>query len=159
MADIKNPPVKEVKRNQYEGLFLLNQQHAAADFPATVEFLKDVFRRADAEIIALRKWDERKLAYEIRGQKRGVYMLAYFRAKGAQIANIERDCNLSEQILRTLIIRADHLGETEFELARKDAELTLTEIKLRQRAAEDAAAAAAAATTPAIEPVPDLDEE
>ena len=120
----------EVRVNLYEGLFLLNQQAASADFPGCIEFLKQVFQRAEAELLVLRKWDERKLAYEIKGQKRGIYILAYFKARGTQIANIERDCTLSEQILRSLILKADHIGDIEIESAKKDADLSL-EAKLR----------------------------
>ncbi|MCX5659994.1 MAG: 30S ribosomal protein S6 [Planctomycetota bacterium] len=138
----------------YEGLFLLNQHSVAADFGATVEFMREVFRRAEAEVIVLRKWEERKLAYEIRGQKRGVYLLAYFKARGTQIANIERDCNLSEQVIRCLILRADHVGDIELEVVKKDAELSL-EAKLRSPR-EDAprpAGEAAPAATPVAAPV------
>ena len=121
----------------YEGLFLLNQEAAAADFGGCVEFLKEVFERAEAELIVLSKWDERRLAYSIKGQKRGTYMLAYFRARGAQIANIERDCNLSDQVLRSMMVRADHIGETELELARKEASDLSVETKLRSPADSD----------------------
>lgn len=114
----------------YEGLFLLNQQAVAADYSGCIQFLRDVFARAEAELIVLRKWDERKLAYEIEGQKRGIYLLAYFRVRGTQIANIERDCSLSDHILRSLIIRADHIGDVELDLAKKDADISL-ELKLR----------------------------
>lgn len=120
----------EVRINLYEGLFLLNQQAASADFAGCVDFIRQVFQRAEAELIVLRRWEERKLAYEIKGQKRGVYLLAYFKARGTQIANIERDCNLSDQVLRSLITKADHIGEAEIEVARKDADLSL-EAKLR----------------------------
>lgn len=120
----------EVRINLYEGLFLLNQQAASADFAGCVDFLRQVFQRAEADLIVLRRWEERKLAYEIKGQKRGVYLLAYFKARGTQIANIERDCNLSDQVLRALITKADHIGEVELEVARKDADLSL-EAKLR----------------------------
>ncbi len=122
----------------YEGMFLLNQQEVATNFGGCVEFLKGVFERAGAEVLVLTKWDERRLAYPIRGQKRGLYMLAYFRCAGGQIVNLERDCNLSDQVLRCMVVRADHLGETELELARKDATDLDMEIKLR---AESAAAA------------------
>ena len=120
----------------YEGMFLLNQQEAATDFGGCIDFVKDVFTRAEAELIVLTKWDERRLAYPIRGQKRGTYLLAYFRARGAQIANIERDCNLSEQVLRNMIIRAEHIGETELELAKKEATDLDLEAKMRREAAE-----------------------
>lgn len=114
----------------YEGLFLLNQQAIASEFAAVVEHVRQVITRGGAELDVLRKWDERRLAYPVRGQKRGVYLLAYFRAPVSEIARMERDFNLSEQVLRSMIIRADHVGETELELVRKDADLTL-EVKLR----------------------------
>ena len=120
----------------YEGMFLLSQQEAATDFGGCIDFVKDVFARAEAELIVLTKWDERRLAYTIRGQKRGTYLLAYFRARGAQIANIERDCNLSEQVLRNMILRAEHVGETELELAKKEATDLDLEAKMRREAAE-----------------------
>jgi len=117
----------------YEALFLLNQKAAAGDFDECVQFVRETLSRAEAEVLALRKWDERKLAYEIEGQKRGTYLLAYFKSPGVQIANIERDCNLSEQVLRVMIIRADHIGPTEIELAQRDAEATLTLSGVRTR--------------------------
>ena len=55
------------------------------------------------QIIVIKKWDKRKLAYEIKGQKRGLYIIAYFTAPGAAVAAIERDVNLSEQVLRVLV--------------------------------------------------------
>ncbi len=125
---LKRPPkaelelkMAEVRTDLYEGLFLLSNQHASADLAGCLDFLKEVFNRAEAEVIVLRRWEDRKLAYEIKTQKRGVYILTYFNARRSQIANIERDCNLSEHVVRALIIRADHLGETEIELAKQEA--------------------------------------
>ena len=101
----------ENSRRLYEALLLLNQQAVASDFAGCGEHVREVFRRAEAEVEVLRKWDERKLAYEIEGQKRGTYLLAYLRVDRTQIANIARDSRLTEQILRELIIRADHIGD------------------------------------------------
>lgn len=120
----------EIRINLYEGMFLLNQQSVSADLSGAVEHVREILNRAEAEIIVLSKWDERKLAYEIRNQKRGLFVLAYFKARASQIANIDRDCNLSEQVLRAMIIRADHMGEEEIELAKKNAELAF-EARLR----------------------------
>ncbi len=69
-------------------------------------------QHAGAEVLVLKKWNECRLAYEIRGQKRGTYLLVYFKVQGQQIATIERDCNLSETILRHMILQAHHIGET-----------------------------------------------
>jgi len=122
--------MSEVPPTLYEGMFLLNQQAVASDFADCVNFMKQIFERAEAELVVMRKWDERKLAYPIAGQKRGFYILAYFRAQGEAIVGIERDCNLSEQVLRCMILRADYVGQTELDLAAKDADLSL-ETQLR----------------------------
>ena len=114
----------------YEGLFLLSQQAVSEDFNACIEHVKTILDRAQANVEVMQKWAERKLAYEIKGQKRGTFILAYFHAQPGQIAHIERDCNLSEIVLRHMIIKADHVGETELELVKKDADLSV-EVKLK----------------------------
>ena len=113
----------------YEGLFLLSQT-AAGDLPGSLELFNEIFKRAEAEVVILRKWDERKLAYSIHGQKRGVYIIAYFKVRSTKLASIDRDCNLSEKIARHLIIEADFAGETELELAKRETTLNV-EAKLR----------------------------
>ncbi len=135
----------------YEGMFLFGQA-AVADLGGAVEHVKEILARGHAEIVALRKWDERRLAYEIGGQKRGLYVLAYFKAPNDQLAHIERDCNLSEKIIRAMILRADHLSVEEMQAADGRKELE-TEIKLRaERPAPVATAAAPAADAPAPAP-------
>ena len=113
----------------YEAMFLLSQA-VAADLGTAVDHIKEILARGHAEIIAMKKWDDRRLAYEIKGQKRGVYILAYFKAPGVDISHVERDCNLSEKVLRALILRADHLSIEEMTALDGRKELNL-EAKLR----------------------------
>lgn len=116
----------------YEGMFLI-KQGAAGDLAEAVDLVRQILDRSEAQALVIRKWDDRKLAYPIQGQKRGLYLLALCRVSGAQIANIERDCNLSEKILRLLMTRADHMGQTEIDLAIKDGERTVAETKPREK--------------------------
>src|SRR5690349_5161434 len=67
------------------------------------------------EILVLKRWDERKLAYEIKRQKRGLYIVAYFRGPGAIVVASQRDVNLSEDILRVLVTDASHLTKEEMD--------------------------------------------
>lgn len=99
----------------YEGLFLINLQSIGGEISAAIDPVREVLGRAEADIVHLDKWDERKLAYAIEGQKRGLYVHSLFRAAPTKVGSIERDVNLSELILRVLVTRADHLGEEEIE--------------------------------------------
>lgn len=106
--------------NTYEGLFLFNLQEINGDLNTAVQHLREILDRAEAEVIAITRWDERKLAYPIKGQKRGLFLLAAFRARPSQVANIDRDVNLSELLLRAMITRGDHLGEVELDQFRAE---------------------------------------
>lgn len=105
-----------VRTNYYEAMFLISQA-TAADFGGAIDHIKELLGRSHAEIVALRKWDERRLAFEINGQKRGVFVLAYFKAPSTSIDTLTRDCNLSERILRCLVLKADHLTIEEMQSA------------------------------------------
>ncbi|HMN42541.1 MAG TPA: 30S ribosomal protein S6 [Phycisphaerales bacterium] len=69
----------EKRTYTYEAMFLLSQAQAA-DFTAAVAHVRQLMEKHGATILALRKWDERRLAFEIKKQKRGVYLLAFFNA-------------------------------------------------------------------------------
>ena len=132
----------------YEAMFLIGQA-AAADLRSVIDHINEILTRGHAEVLAMRKWDERRLAYEIRKQKRGFYILTYFKAPGGQLAHIERDCNLSEKVLRAMILRADHLTDDEMRAfdgrdgLETEARLRATQAREKE-AAEPVAAAAAA---------------
>jgi len=135
----------------YEAMFIISQA-VAVDLQGAVNHIKDILTKAGATLIAMKKWDERRFAYEIKKQKRGVYLLVYFSCPGPHLAQIERSCNLSEQILRVMMVRADHLTVDEMKAADAQKELEV-EAKLRaQRAAEGLDMPAAPVPTVPIEP-------
>jgi len=125
------------QKNHYETMFLISQA-AAADFGAAVDHIRSLFARIDAEIIALSKWDERRLAFEIKKQRRGIYILAYFACDPTKVAELERSCNLSDQILRFMTIKADHLTLEEMQ-ATDDQQGLADEAKLREQQAAESA--------------------
>ncbi|MBV8780801.1 MAG: 30S ribosomal protein S6, partial [Phycisphaerae bacterium] len=102
------------QNRQYEGMFLFGAA-AAADVEKSVSMVRGIIERHAGKILVIKKWDERKLAYEIKGQKRGLYVIAFFTAPGPSITPIERDVTLSEDVLRVLITEADHLNQSEME--------------------------------------------
>ncbi len=98
--------------NVYEAMFLL-PAGASAELEKSMTALRGMIERHGGQVVVLKKWDERKLAYELNRQKRGLYVIAYFRAPGAAVTAIEREVNLSEDMLRVLITKAEHLNEAE----------------------------------------------
>ena len=100
--------------NTYEGMFLLDSAKAATAWEDTVKHVHDILTKHHSEIVASRQWDERRLAYPIGGHKKGTYLLTYFRTEGANLDEIVADCQLSDIILRELVLKvhpklAEHL--------------------------------------------------
>lgn len=100
----------------YEAMFLLDPA-LASDFPTAEGEIKRILDRAEAELLGLSKWDERKLAYPIRNHKRGLYVLCYFKADSSKIAEMERDVRLSESMIRTLILVKEGMTAEQIEKA------------------------------------------
>jgi small subunit ribosomal protein S6 len=94
---------------QYEALFLFGVT-ATADVDGALKTVESIVKNHGGEILLLRKWDERKLAYEVKKNKRGLYVLCFYKGPGTSVDKISRDVNLSENILRVLITDADHLN-------------------------------------------------
>ncbi len=95
---------------RYEGMFLFDNA-VSHDWPSIEAEIKRLMDRIGATLLVCLKFDERKLAYEIKGRKRGTYVLTYFDAPGEKIGELERDAQLSESVLRVLVLRAEGLSE------------------------------------------------
>ncbi len=87
---------------------------------------KIYLKNRGAEILKSEKWEDRKFAYKLKGHKRGAYLLVYFNAPTDSISPLKRDFELSDNVLRTLIVRVDKVGESKPE---EEAEKPVEEIQ------------------------------
>jgi small subunit ribosomal protein S6 len=121
------------EKKLYEGMFLVDSAEAASDWDGINAAIKKILDRAKAEIVSIRKWDDRRLAYDIRGVSRGTYLLCYFRADGRQIQSIEKAVQLSEKIIRVLILSTERMTQEDIE---KDTPATKAEKEQEKAVAE-----------------------
>ena len=130
-----------VTKRLYEGMFLIDSSIATADWEGVNAFIEKVLNRNSAEVVSMGKWDERKLAYEVAGLSRGTYILTYFNADPSQITSIERDTQLSEKIMRVMILRTDRMSAEDIS---RDTPVKIAEKKVAEATAKAAEAAKAA---------------
>jgi len=122
----------------YEGLFLIDSAKAASDWDGAIGAIEKVLSRAEAEVETLSKWDERRLAYDVKKKSRGTYILTYFNCDPLKITAIERDVQLSEDIMRVMILTTDRMSQEDIE---RETPLGKTE-RLEKEAQERAVAKA-----------------
>lgn len=99
----------------YEGMFLLDNQVVREDWGRAKAAVTETLAKHGAKVLTARHWDERKLAYSIKGRSRGTYVLAYFEGGSEAVNGMRRDLELDDRVLRYLLVRADVLPEGELE--------------------------------------------
>jgi small subunit ribosomal protein S6 len=97
--------VTETAERLYESLFLVDNARAKENAQAVLDELKDFVGKAGGTIVNCEKWEERKLAYEVEGRRRGTYCLCHWNGPPESPAKLERSCRLSELVLRVLTLR------------------------------------------------------
>lgn len=127
----------------YEGMFILDPTKFARDPGAAAQQVADLITNHGGTILAARLWDERKLAYPIKGHKKGVYWLTYFTMPGGNLVALERQCEITDDIIRKLVLKVDD------RIADALVQHALAGEAARRPAAASPAGPAAAATTAA----------
>ncbi len=91
----------------YEGMFILDPGKYGRDPGALAQQINDLIGQFGGTVLAARLWDERKLAYPIKGHKKGAYWLTYFKMPGGNLTGFERQCEITDEIIRKLVLKVD----------------------------------------------------
>ncbi|MDR2440525.1 MAG: 30S ribosomal protein S6 [Planctomycetaceae bacterium] len=106
-------------QNVYEGLFIFDSDLYAKEPDNVSGQVTRIIEQFGGEVLLSRLWDERKLAYPIKGHRRGTYWLAYLRIDPLKVKELTRQFQLSESVIRFLFLHVDpRLVETLVEHAR-----------------------------------------
>jgi small subunit ribosomal protein S6 len=130
------------EKKLYEGMFLVDSADAASDWDGVNSAIKRILDKAEAEIVSIKKWDDRRLAYDIKGTSRGTYILCYFKAGGDKIQGVEKAVQLSEKIIRVLILSTEQMTKEDIEKdtpaikAEKEKQKTIGELPQGDEASE-----------------------
>lgn len=93
----------------YEAMFVVDPVAAQKDWNAVQREIETAVKKEGAEILNFTRWGERKLAYPIRKNGRGTYVLVFFKSQPGSVSKIRENFRLSETVMRTLIL--SHEGE------------------------------------------------
>ena len=93
--------------NTYECMILVNNQEVRKGWQSCKQSIVDLFGKHKAEVVSARRWDERRLAYPIKGQQRATYLLVYFKSEHLTPAAIRRagSCATSRCFCSTMVSR------------------------------------------------------
>ncbi len=92
--------------NKYETVFVINPELSEEATKELVEKFTKLIE-ANGTIETVNEWGKRKLAYPIEDYTEGYYVVVNFTAAPAFPAEISRIYNITDGILRSLVVRTD----------------------------------------------------
>ena len=115
-------------QNVYEGLLILDPNRYGHDPDGISGQIPALIEKLGGEILVSRLWEERRLAYPVKGQRKGTYWLIYFRLDTNQLAEVKKQCLINDNLLRGLFLKVDpRIVEALIEHARSAPAVIMTE--------------------------------
>ena len=106
----------------YECMFIFNANAYARNPAGAAQGIEDIVKNAGGEVLASRLWNEQKLAYPIKGHRKGVYWVTYVKLESTSIPKLNRACQLNDIMLRHMFIKIDpRLVDTMLAVAKGEA--------------------------------------
>lgn len=91
----------------YESIFIVRPDLTGDAYTAVIDKFKGVLTDQGASIIKVDEWGVRKLAYTVKKQNRGSYVLVIFEADPKIIIEYERRLRLDESIIKFINIHLE----------------------------------------------------
>ena len=95
----------------YESVLIARQDLAAPQAEALGETFQALLEANGAKVAKREYWGLRNLAYKIKKNRKGHYILMNVEGSGPAIAELERNLRIHEDILRYMTVRVDALEE------------------------------------------------
>ena len=105
---------------RYETIFIIPADLTEDEINALIERYQSIITKNKGMVIKVEKWGKRKMAYEIKKQIRGFYVLMDLVSVSAVITELERNFKIDEKILKFMTIKKEDavdLKEIEKEIA------------------------------------------
>ena len=91
----------------YETIILYKADLSDEEIDNQVKRIEELVARFQAEIVRIRKWGKKRLAFDFAKQRYGFYVLFHFRGEPALLAELDRSLKLNESILRFMTVQLD----------------------------------------------------
>ena len=89
----------------YEVLYIVRADLDDEKVQDAVKRVNTLIERSGGSLERTNLWGKRKLAYEVKHQKEGAYVLQDFQVEPGRIPELEAALKITEEVLRHLIVR------------------------------------------------------
>ena len=92
--------------NKYETVFIINPNVEEAGVKELIEKFSNIINN-DGKVEEVQEMGKRKLAYEIKKNSEGIYVLINFEANPDLIKELERNYRITDAVIKFIVVRKD----------------------------------------------------
>ena len=92
--------------NRYETVFIINPNVEEAGVKELIQKFSDIINN-DGKVEEVQEMGKRKLAYEIKKNSEGYYVVINFEANPELIKELERNYRITDSVIKFIVIRKD----------------------------------------------------
>lgn len=91
----------------YESVFIARQDISAAQAETIAKQFEDIIKKTEGTQVRTEMWGLRTLAYRVKKNRKGHYVMFQFEGTGATVTELERNYKINEDIIRFMTIKID----------------------------------------------------
>ena len=92
--------------NKYESVIIINPSLEEEGIKGLIQRFTDLIN-TDGKLESVEEMGKKKLAYEVKKNKEGYYILFNFEAKPELIAELERNYRITDEVIKFIVVRKE----------------------------------------------------
>ena len=92
--------------NKYESVVIVNPNLEEESVKNLIKKFSDLIN-TDGTVASVEEMGKRKLAYEIKKQKEGFYIVFKFEAKPELISELERNYRITDEVMKFMVVKEE----------------------------------------------------
>ena len=92
--------------NKYETIFIVNPNVEEAGVKELIEKFSNIINN-EGKVESVEELGKKKLAYEIKKNSEGIYVLINFEAEPTLIKELERVYRITDEVIKFIVVRKD----------------------------------------------------
>ena len=92
--------------NKYESVVIINPSVEEEKLKSLVQRFTDIIN-SDGKVEKVDELGKKKLAYEVKKNKEGYYIVIYFVANPSLIAELERNYRIIDEVIKFIVVKAE----------------------------------------------------
>ncbi len=93
--------------NKYESVIIINPSLEEEGVKSLIQRFSDLIN-TDGKVESVEEMGKRKLAYEVKKNKEGYYVLINFEAKPELIAELERNYRITDEVIKFIVVKKEN---------------------------------------------------